>query len=113
MTTEVFADLPSPISAALVRRGFETLTAVQQAVVSARSDGRDLRISSQTGSGKTIAIGIALADHFIGHLTEQRKAEQSAVEQGEQPKGPRKGRPTGGSARLTALVIVPTCELAV
>jgi len=65
MKPEIFADLPAPITAALIRRGFEELTPVQLAVVAAASDGRDLRISSQTGSGKTVAIGLALAEHFL------------------------------------------------
>jgi ATP-dependent RNA helicase DeaD len=100
MTTEPFADLPAPISHALVRRGFETLTPVQEAVVSARSAGRDLRISSQTGSGKTVAIGIGLADHFL-----ERKAPK-----GRPPQGPRNG--SGKAASPSALVVVPTRELA-
>ncbi len=65
MTNEPFAGLPAPIRVALERRGFDSLTLVQEAVVNARAEGRDVRISSQTGSGKTVAIGIALADHFI------------------------------------------------
>ncbi|PRQ05626.1 DEAD/DEAH box helicase [Enhygromyxa salina] len=41
-------------------KGFTTLTAVQRAVVDQEAVGKNLRISSQTGSGKTVAIGIAL-----------------------------------------------------
>jgi len=63
-TNDPFAALPDPISSALSARGFTELTAVQLAVVASESQGRDLRISSQTGSGKTVAIGIALASHF-------------------------------------------------
>ena len=52
MTNDPFAQLPAPIRTALERRGFEALTPVQEAVVDARADGRDLRISSQTGDWK-------------------------------------------------------------
>ncbi len=45
---------------AMVRRGFSDLTAVQKAVLGDELNGKDLRISSQTGSGKTVALGIVL-----------------------------------------------------
>ena len=54
--------VPERLAGAMRRRGFETLTSVQRAVLDAESEARDLRISSQTGSGKTVAIGLALAD---------------------------------------------------
>ena len=82
MKPEIFADLPAPITAALIRRGFEELTPVQLAVVAAASDGRDLRISSQTGSGKTVAIGLALAEHFLkqaGYVPPASKPEAIAM----------------------------------
>ena len=121
MTNDPFAQLPAPIRTALERRGFEALTPVQEAVVAARADGRDLRISSQTGSGKTVAIGFALADHF---LASSRAELEAASEEGERgsgkrrpPKGPRGGPRSGsrtpdGKAHPTAIVIVPTRELA-
>ncbi len=92
---DLFSDLPAPIAKALADRGFTELTAVQQAVVDAESAGRDLRVSSQTGSGKTVAIGIALASHFL-----DRPAEASPRTAGDSAAHPR------------ALVIVPTRELA-
>lgn len=105
MTThENFAGLPAPIIAALDKQGFEDLTAVQRAVLEASSEGRDLRISSQTGSGKTVAIGLALADHFLA--AKELAANESA------PAGPRNGRSPDGAAHPTALMIVPTRELA-
>lgn len=108
MTTELdpFAGLPAPISAALVARGFTELTAVQKAVVEAESQGRDLRISSQTGSGKTVAIGIALAAHFMEGPKRSSDKNKSAKKTGP----PSKLR--GPAARPTALVVVPTRELA-
>ena len=62
---EPLAGTPGPLAAAMARRGFAELTSVQQAVLDAESAGRDLRISSQTGSGKTVAIGLALARDLI------------------------------------------------
>jgi ATP-dependent RNA helicase DeaD len=60
------AGVPSPLIEAMRRRGFEELTSVQRAVLEADSEGHDLRISSQTGSGKTVAIGLSLAQHLLG-----------------------------------------------
>ena len=60
------AGVPELLAAAMRRRGFEELTSVQRAVLDADSEQRDLRISSQTGSGKTVAIGLALAEHLTG-----------------------------------------------
>jgi ATP-dependent RNA helicase DeaD len=98
-----FAHLPTPIAAALEKRGFRELTAIQRTVLELirsedGSTARDLRISSQTGSGKTVAIGLALASHFQGN--------QGST-------GPRPATAAGDfAARPTALVIVPTRELA-
>ena len=94
-----FAALPAPISSALRARGFTDLTPVQKGVVAAESQGRDLRISSQTGSGKTVAIGIALAAHFLE--TKRPVAGNKASKKSH-----------GVVARPTGLVIVPTRELA-
>ena len=60
-----FAGIPAPLRAALLRRGFTKLTEVQEAVLRADAATHDLRISSQTGSGKTVAIGMALAERLI------------------------------------------------
>ncbi len=48
------------LASALAGKGYDTLTAVQTAVLDPSLEGRDLRITSQTGSGKTIAIGFAV-----------------------------------------------------
>ncbi len=61
-TPDPLAGAPEALAPALKRRGFEKLTAVQQAVADADDGRRDLRMSSQTGSGKTVAIGFALAE---------------------------------------------------
>lgn len=57
-----FASAPVECRRALEGKGFEALTAVQSAVVAAEADGRDLQISSQTGSGKTIAVGFTIVE---------------------------------------------------
>ncbi|MEC8653230.1 MAG: DEAD/DEAH box helicase [Planctomycetota bacterium] len=59
------AAAPEALRGALEKRGFEQLTAVQQSVAQADDGARDLRISSQTGSGKTVAIGFALAAKLV------------------------------------------------
>lgn len=109
-TNDPFAALPDPISSALTARGFSELTAVQLAVVDAESQGRDLRISSQTGSGKTVAIGIALASHFIERL--KHPAVNKIAEPRDSKKSGPPRKPRSAAAHPTALVIVPTRELA-
>ncbi|TFH21184.1 MAG: DEAD/DEAH box helicase, partial [Myxococcales bacterium] len=85
-----FEGLAKPIRKALTKRGFAELTEVQSAVLASGAADRDLQISSQTGSGKTVALGMVLAPRLL---------EAAAA---------------GGAARtLRALVIVPTRELAV
>lgn len=58
-----FDELVGPaLAKALREKGFTTLTPVQDAVLAADLAGRDLRISSQTGSGKTVAIGFTFRE---------------------------------------------------
>ena len=59
-------DLAPPLSAALTQRGFTSLTAVQTAMLAPEARGRDLLVSAQTGSGKTVAFGIAVAPDLLG-----------------------------------------------
>ena len=67
--TAPFASVPAQLRAALERKGFASLTAVQRSVLDwlAETDGkgRDLQITSQTGSGKTVAIGFALTPGLV------------------------------------------------
>lgn len=51
---------------ALEARGYTTLTAVQEEVTKAEFEGRDLLVSAQTGSGKTIGFGLAIAPQLLG-----------------------------------------------
>jgi ATP-dependent RNA helicase DeaD len=68
-STDPFAGVPAPLRSALEKRGFTELTRVQAAVLAALVDAdggtRNLRVSSQTGSGKTVAIGLALAASLL------------------------------------------------
>ena len=59
-------DLPSPLSGALDARGYAELTPVQLAVIEPQTAGRDLLVSARTGSGKTVAYGLALAGELLG-----------------------------------------------
>jgi len=78
-----------PLARALAERAYTDLTAVQAAVLAPGTEGRDLLVSAQTGSGKTVAYGLALADTLLG----------------EAPSLPQAGAPL-------ALVVAPTRELA-
>ena len=84
-----FSRLPTPLAEALLARGYATPTSVQAAVIEPEADGRDLIVSAQTGSGKTVAFGLAMAAQL---LDENGSA--------------------GPSGAPKALVIAPTRELA-
>ncbi len=84
-----FETLPPPLAAALTARGYEALTPVQAAVITPEAEARDLIVSAETGSGKTVAFGLAMAAELLGA----------------------DGRPPRAAAPL-ALVIAPTRELA-
>ncbi|MGR4892214.1 DEAD/DEAH box helicase [Sphingopyxis sp. LARHCG72] len=60
-----FENLSPVLSDALVARGYEALTPVQTQVTESEAKGRDLLVSAQTGSGKTVAFGLAMADELI------------------------------------------------
>jgi ATP-dependent RNA helicase DeaD len=61
-----FPDLRAPLARALAARGYAEPTAVQQAVLAPETAGRDLLVSAQTGSGKTVAFGLAFAPELLG-----------------------------------------------
>ena len=54
------------LAKALADRGYETLTPVQLAVLEPQAHGRDLLVSARTGSGKTVAYGLVLAETLLG-----------------------------------------------
>ncbi|WNO54568.1 DEAD/DEAH box helicase [Stakelama saccharophila] len=63
-----FSTLPTVFGDALAERGYAEPTAVQAAVLAPEALGRDLIVSAQTGSGKTVAFGLSLADDLLGSL---------------------------------------------
>ncbi|MFG6543291.1 DEAD/DEAH box helicase, partial [Sulfitobacter sp. M22298] len=77
------------IADALAQQGYETLTAVQEAVTDPALNDQDLLVSAQTGSGKTVGFGLAIAPTLLGEDTHFGQA----------------GAPL-------ALIIAPTRELA-
>lgn len=79
----------TPLSEALAERGYDTLTPVQEAVTAPEIGAEDLLVSAQTGSGKTVGFGLAIAPTLLGE--EDR---------------------FGPAATPLALVVAPTRELA-
>lgn len=84
-----FISTSAPLARALADRNYSEPTPVQAAVLEEAAAGRDLLVSSQTGSGKTVAYGLALGADLIG--------EAEVL--------PRAGLPL-------ALIVAPTRELA-
>jgi ATP-dependent RNA helicase DeaD len=84
-----FSTLPALLGEAIAARGYAAPSPVQAAVLAPEAKGRDLIVSAQTGSGKTVAFGIAMADELIPD-----------------------GEPCAYSLTPLAIVIAPTRELA-
>jgi ATP-dependent RNA helicase DeaD len=78
-----------PLARALAERNYDELTPVQRAVLADDAAGRDLLVSAQTGSGKTVAYGLAIAANLLGEAETLPKA-----------------------AAPLALIVAPTRELA-
>lgn len=78
-----------PLADALAARGYDTLTDVQQAVSAPELAEADLLVSAQTGSGKTVGFGLAIAPTVL------RTAKRFAP-----------------AAAPLALIVAPTRELA-
>lgn len=62
--TELEGVVPA-LATALADRGYESLTQVQKAVLAPEVEGSDALVSAQTGSGKTVAFGMALAPDLL------------------------------------------------
>jgi len=60
-----FSTTSPPLARALAERNYASLTPVQTAVLADAADGRDLLVSAQTGSGKTVAYGLAIATNLL------------------------------------------------
>ena len=84
-----FPSSSPPLLQALSERNYSEPTPVQAAVLEAAAADRDLLVSAQTGSGKTVAYGLALASTLLGEAERLERA-----------------------AEPLALVIAPTRELA-
>ena len=84
-----FQTLHPLLAEALSARGYAAPTPVQAAVLEPEAEGRDLIVSAQTGSGKTVAFGLAMAPQLLS--------------------GSGMAAPAGAPL---ALVIAPTRELA-
>ncbi len=78
-----------PFARALTEREYNDPTPVQTAVLAPDAATRDLLVSAQTGSGKTVAFGLAIAPTLLGDAETFERA----------------------SAPL-ALIVAPTRELA-
>ncbi|WP_374574865.1 DEAD/DEAH box helicase [Phenylobacterium sp.] len=85
-----FPPINPALDRALAAQGYGDPTPVQSAVIEREAADRDLLVSAQTGSGKTVAFGLALAPTLLGG------AEAFA-----EPAAP------------LALIIAPTRELAI
>jgi len=94
LQTSNFDALSPALAQALTGRGYSSLTPIQEAVLDPAHAGRDLRLFSQTGSGKTVAIGLVLAPAL------ELVAKQRAI------------TPHPGMAAPAAIIIAPTRELA-
>jgi ATP-dependent RNA helicase DeaD len=77
------------LARALAARDYATPTSVQIAVLEADVIGKDLLVSAQTGSGKTVAFGLAMASTLLGDAERFERANEPL-----------------------ALIIAPTRELA-
>ncbi|MCU0829441.1 MAG: DEAD/DEAH box helicase [Tabrizicola sp.] len=58
-------NVAAPLVQALADKGYEVLTSVQEAVLAEGVAGRDALVSAQTGSGKTVAFGLAIAPEIL------------------------------------------------
>jgi ATP-dependent RNA helicase DeaD len=60
-----FVQTSSLLARALAERNYDTPTPVQEAVLASEAEGGDILVSAQTGSGKTIAYGLAIASSVL------------------------------------------------
>ena len=68
-------EIAAPLAEALAQKGYDTLTPVQEAVLNPSLFGRDLLVSAQTGSGKTVAFGLALSASILQQASQLPDAE--------------------------------------
>lgn len=79
MSLMIFSSLPPLFSDALAERGYAEPTAVQANVLAPEAAGRDLIVSAQTGSGKTVAFGLSLAQDLLPSLDKPAEAPLALI----------------------------------
>ena len=84
-----FLPASPPLARALAERSYTEPTPVQAAVLADAAVDRDLLVSAQTGSGKTVAYGLAVANNLLGGAARFER-----------------------SVKPLALIVAPTRELA-
>ncbi|TCS34758.1 superfamily II DNA/RNA helicase [Paucimonas lemoignei] len=102
--------LHASILKALTDAGYTEPTAVQQQAVPAAIEGRDLLVSSQTGSGKTAAFMLPSLHKFASQ--ESAPVGSKTPNQERQAARARGDRPRFQPAQPKMLVLTPTRELA-
>jgi ATP-dependent RNA helicase DeaD len=60
-----FENAHPALAGALAAQGYETPTPVQASVLAPEVSSADLLVSAQTGSGKTVAFGLAIAPTLL------------------------------------------------
>lgn len=107
---EHLESLPEAVGKALEKQGFEQLTPVQRRVLEAAARGGDLRITSQTGSGKTVAVGLLVAQQWpeMGVIPSDSSEQPSCSAQRARSQNPSRSK----SAQPRVLIVAPTRELA-
>jgi len=106
---EAFAalGLAPEIVSALIAAGYTAPTPVQQQAIPAAISGRDLLVSSPTGSGKTAAFMLPAIQRFSAAALAAAGASR-----GPRAEGENRRRPVQQAARPGLLVLTPTRELA-
>lgn len=61
-----FEGVVPTLAQALTKRGYDTLTPVQKAILDPELHSADILVSAQTGSGKTVAFGMSIAPDLLG-----------------------------------------------
>jgi superfamily II DNA/RNA helicase len=102
--------LHASVLKALTEAGYTQPTPVQAQAIPAALEGRDLMVSSQTGSGKTAAFMLPALHKFA--IAEQQSAPARTPNQERQAARSRGERPRFSPARPKMLVLTPTRELA-
>ncbi len=75
----VFEGIAPVLAGALTKRGYTELTPVQTAMLEPQAAGADLLVSAQTGSGKTVAFGLAMAPELLAGSERVQRASDPLV----------------------------------